>query len=108
MLGRGAFLTCRLERCAPFGFMGTRISLPRDVLGTEVELGGEGVVSRAPEREILRGVLAAEGERHEVVELELVGLAATLPSRVYVRAARAVSLEDSAADASWDVTRTAC
>jgi hypothetical protein len=76
MFGRGAFLTGRLERCAPFGFIGTRISLPGDVLDTEVELGGEGVVSRAPEREILRSVLAAQGERHEVVEFEVVGLPA--------------------------------
>jgi hypothetical protein len=44
------------------------------------------------EREIQWGVLAAEGEGHEVVELEVVGVAAALPSRVYVRTARAVAL----------------
>jgi hypothetical protein len=52
-------------------------------------------------------VLAVQGERHQVVELEVVGFATTLPSRVDVRAARVVSVEDGAADASWDVTGTA-
>jgi hypothetical protein len=38
--------------------------------------------------------------------LEVVGLSAAPCAWVHVRAARPVSLEDSAAEASWDVTRT--
>jgi hypothetical protein len=39
-----------------------------DLLGPEIELRGEGVVSRAAERKIRGGVRATPGERHEVME----------------------------------------
>jgi hypothetical protein len=42
------------------------------------ELGREGVVRAATEVEVRRSVLAASGERHQVVELEVVRFAATL------------------------------
>jgi len=89
---------------AAFGFVGARVSLASDVLRAEVELGGQRVVSSTPEREICWSVFAALRERHEVVEFEAVGLAATLAAVVAVRAARAVPLEDGAANAGRDVT----
>jgi hypothetical protein len=59
------------------------------LLGAEVELGGERVVSGTAEREIGWGVLTIESEGHEVVELEVASLAtAALPARIHLRAAR--------------------
>jgi hypothetical protein len=42
-----------------------------DLFGPEIELRGEGVVSRAAEGEVRRGVRAPMSERHEMMELEL-------------------------------------
>jgi hypothetical protein len=50
-------------------------------------------------------VLAAAGKGDEVVQLEVMGLAAALTCGVDVGAARAVAVEDGAADPSWNVAR---
>jgi hypothetical protein len=83
--------------------MTARVALGLDVGGAEILLGGERVVGGATQREVLGGVPTAPGERHEVVELESVGFAATLSGAVDVRAARAVAVEDGTANAGRNV-----
>ena len=79
-----------------------------DLFGPEIELGDQGVVSCAAEGEVRRGVRATPSERHEMMELEVVRLAATLAARVHVSTTRSVAFEHRAAKACWDVAGTRC
>jgi hypothetical protein len=90
---------------APFRLVRARVSLFPDLLGPEIELRGEGVVSRAEVSDVRRGVRATPSERHEMMELELMSLAATLTARVHVRTTRAVAFEHRATNAREDVAR---
>src|SRR5688572_25582489 len=87
--------------------MAARVALGLDVGGAEILLGGERVVGGATQRQVLGGVPTAPCERHEVVELESVGFAATLSGAVDVRAARAVAVDDGTANAGRNVARPA-
>jgi hypothetical protein len=79
-----------------------------DLFGPEIELRGEGVVSRAAEGEVRRGVRAPMSERHEMMELELMSFAATLATPIHVRATRSIALEHDAPDACGDVAGRPC
>ena len=74
------------------------------MLPTEVQLGGEGVVSATTQREIYGGVHTLLAERLSMVELEVVGFSTALTTCVDKSAARAVALVDCPAYRRGNVT----
>ena len=80
------------------------IALGGDVHRSKIELGGEGVVGRASQREVCFAVFSALRKRFAVVELEIVRLHAATAHRVDVGAAGSVPVEDVATNPSRDVT----
>ena len=94
---------CPIPRLAE-GLVKARVFLAFDELATEVLFGGEGVVRRAAQREVVCGVLPAFCKWLEVVELEAMRFATTLVCVVDVAAASAVSLEDRPTNVRGDVS----
>ena len=85
------------------GLVKARIFLAFDELATEVLFGGEGVVRRAAQREVVCGVLPALCKWLDVVELEAMGFGASLFGVVDVAAAGAVTLVDGPANVRGDM-----
>ena len=74
------------------------ITLSRDGLPPEVLFGRKCVVGRTAQRQVAKVVLSSSRERLQVVELEMVGFAATHPAGVDEGAATSVALEDRASE----------
>ena len=64
------------------------------VLGTEVQLGGEGVVGATVQRQVCGGVLTLLAERLSMVKLETVCFSTALTTCIDKGAARVVALVD--------------
>jgi hypothetical protein len=75
-----------------------RVACQRDEVPAEILLGGEGVVGATAEGEVVHAMLAASGEGHQVMELEVRRLSAALTRVAPVRAAPLVALEDGATE----------
>jgi hypothetical protein len=73
------------------------------VRATEVQLGGEGVVSAANNRQVCSGVCAPFAERPAMVKLEVPSLLAANAAIVHVGAARAIALVNGSAHSRWNV-----
>jgi hypothetical protein len=84
--------------------VGGGVALFIDEAAAEVELGGEGVVGAAAEREVRGGVRASRGEGFEMVKLEAMRLGAASSAGVDVAAAAGVARKDGAPTGSGDVT----
>ena len=87
--------------------MTKRVSLPRNVLATEVFLGSQGVMRRTAQGQVGGDVGSAPRERLQVVKLEVARLAATLSVRIDVTAASAVAPEYFASLGCGDVSTPA-
>ena len=74
------------------------------VLGTEVQLGGEGVVGATVQRQVCGGVLTLLAERLSMVKLEAARFSTALTASVDERAARTIALVDCPAHSRGNVT----
>jgi len=74
------------------------------VLGTEVQLGGEGVVGATVQRQVCGGVLTLLAERLSMVKLEAARFSTALTASVDERAARTIALVDCPPHSRGNVT----
>ena len=104
ILARRSFASLRGASFGCERFMTPGLPSLGHVLSTEVQLGGEGVVSATMQREVCGGVRTLLAERLSMVELEVVRFSTALTASVDERATRTVALVDCPAYGRGNVT----